>query len=75
MANIQQAAKWMQEGKHVTRPVRDFEIVSGEGTGGRIFFEKSELGFVEARGCCKEHESKAMLLVEDLLADDWQLAE
>ena len=71
MADVKQAAKWMQEGKGVTRPVSEFIADSGK----RIRFVMTDLGFVECRDCCKDHEQKPMLVADDLLADDWEIAE
>ena len=65
MADIRQAAKWMQEGKRVTRP----------GYGGH--FSKSLCDFVKYRATdsLDFFPYTDMLDIESLLADDWEIAE
>ena len=59
MADIKQAAKWMQEGKHVRREGRD-KYVWERGRG--IYIGSEDEGEVKA------------FTSADLLADDWELA-
>ena len=62
MANIQQAAKWMQEGNRVRRPGWYDDIFMRCDSGGivRCFAEKSE--------------RVLPVLTDHLLADDWEIA-
>ena len=60
MADIKQAAKWMNEGRPVRRPQSEDDGI----------YEASSIGhFVE-----RNTEDKAWLTTEDLLADDWEIA-
>lgn len=69
MADIKQAAKWMQEGKQVRRPDCDGTISCGEAQGPNRFIAVFENG----------KRSRDFRLVpfncEDLLADDWEISE
>ena len=65
MADIKQAAKWIQEGKKVRRakwPPMYF------------WAEHSSLPMVELH-CANGTKQDAMFGAEELLADDWQIAE
>jgi hypothetical protein len=59
MADIIQAAKWMNEGRRVTRPDLGYAT-----------FAKDEYGFILLNG-----EDRAYLEIEDVLATDWEIAE
>jgi hypothetical protein len=66
MADIKQAAKWMQEGKPVRR-----ELMRHGG-----WFEIGEDGFIHwvTKGA-DDIELSDMIDAPDLLADDWEIAE
>lgn len=68
MADIKQAAKWMQEGKHVRRP----EIAGclyGDWDDKDLF--TGFIGQITEEG----HEYPWGMSLRDLLADDWEIAE
>jgi hypothetical protein len=70
MADIKQAAKWMQEGKAVRRPLLDSSISLAQKLGTAEFvwiqvLENSERA--RDKRCAAFH-------VDDLLADDWEIA-
>jgi len=60
MADIKQAAKWMDEGKKVTR----------KGCRGNWVFRRGTEGEI-----CLSRNSNPIIFTEDLLADDWEIAE
>lgn len=60
MADIKQAAKWMDEGKRVKRPDSEDDGV----------YAASNCKFVLRNG-----QDVAWLQTTDLLADDWEVAE
>ena len=67
MANIKQAAKWMEKGKRVRRPMFKDDVYIGEkGLNAapirRIYADGEPTGYL-------------ILRVDDLLADDWEIAE
>ena len=67
MADIQQAARWLDEGKKVTRP--EFKTKGS-------FCANDTAGFIEwesKRNTTTQFHD--MLTVDDLLADDWEIAE
>jgi len=59
MADIKQAARWMKEGMSVKRPDNEDDGVYA-----------ASVGFVE-----RNEENRAWLTVDDLLADDWEIAD
>jgi len=61
MADIQQAAKWMQEGKHV------YSFDSQRGSG--IYMNEDEYFFSRRSGV------RIQFQLADLLADDWEIAQ
>lgn len=65
MADIKQAAKWMAEGKRVTRLAFD----SREG-----FLAGSEGFVIYVDNNGRSDKWTDMLEVEDLLAEDWEIA-
>ena len=67
MANIQQAARWLNDGEKVTRP--EFKT---EGS----FYSNDTAGFIEWESKHPAHgQFHDMIEVADLLADDWEIAE
>jgi hypothetical protein len=58
MADIQQAAKWMTEGKRVRRANWSPQYFIGETPHGFLLDDRKE--------------NPSWLMIEDLLADDWQ---
>ena len=65
MADIKQAAKWMQEGKRVRRPNYMDK--------GSYFFAGSD--FIHYFSASLGREIEDALENKDLLADDWEIAE
>jgi hypothetical protein len=63
MANIQQAAKWMQEGRTVRRISNSYEFFTM--TSGLIMHERLGAHPLDT----------AVFSVDDLLADDWEIAD
>ena len=61
MADIKQAARWMHEGKKVRR----------ENWTPRYFINETPYGFLQD----DRKENPTWLMVEDWLADDWQIFE
>ena len=61
MADIQQAAKWIQEGKHARRP----------NFGSGYFLTKDANDYLIATSHAGKRR-KAQLTTDDLLADDWE---
>ena len=66
MADIQQAAKWMQEGKHVRRAGWYEGIVMRRDLGDVVIFYRQETALERAK--------VLPMLAEHLLADDWEIA-
>lgn len=62
MADIQQAAKWMMEGKKVRR-ARWAEVP--------CFLQSTRYGFLEDY----RREPPNWLMIDDVLADDWEIFE
>ena len=60
MADIKQAAKWMQEGLVVTRPSKWDSMRAGEEPRRTVEFVRQK--------------ALAYFTVSDLLADDWEIA-
>ena len=67
MEDIKQAAKWMQEGKRVIR--------KSERSLGCIYRMRESDHFLEMLTFSKEWVEKSIFRIEDLLADDWEMAE
>lgn len=67
MADIKQAAKWIREGKLVRRPIWDDGLVWKSDNYGAVSLEALNIN-VDA------YQSD-LLEVDDLLADDWEIAE
>jgi hypothetical protein len=68
MSDIKQAAKWMQEGKRVRRPRLDRTISIGKIEGWiRVY----------VRGVVRplDMQESAPFGIEDLIAEDWEIAE
>lgn len=62
MADIKQAAKWMQEGKHVESfSARRSSGIHARDLDGELFAVKTGI--------------RIKLTIDDLLADDWEIAE
>lgn len=70
MADIKQAAKWMQEGQLVRRPILDRSISIGQklGTAQFRWIRVMENGKLARDG------RTACFITDDLLADDWEIA-
>lgn len=62
MANIQQAAKWMQEGLGVQR--KEFKDGPND-----VYLFREDMGIVN------ENLETLVFTLGDLLADDWEIAE
>ena len=73
MADIKQAAKWMQDGKRVKRPHNARDISVGITPNENMV----PLGLVVVfvGGVQRPNQDSAPFCVKDLLADDWQLAD
>lgn len=74
MADIKQAAKWMQEGRLVRRPHYGTRGLSGESFPVAIRAEQghTDEGLVAVCAC---HGRPKHFAIESLLADDWEIAE
>ena len=70
MANIQQAAKWMQEGKRVVRRAFTFVLVPPE-IDGDLDYDLAHAFGIFTIEC--EDGGRHDLSWHDLLADDWEL--
>ena len=70
MADIKQAAKWMQEGKKVKRqnPHSGEPLPSGYRDGDAFKLDKE--GFI----ICTCHKRRVPFFTTALLADDWEIA-
>jgi hypothetical protein len=64
MANIQQAAKWMQEGKKVTRPAAFDCYIGLKWNGLLIAYDDEGTDF-----------GSDVISADDLLAEDWEVVE
>jgi hypothetical protein len=67
MADIQQAAEWMKEGKRVRR--------ISERSLSYVYRMRPTDGFPEMLTFMGEWTEKSILTVDDLLADDWEIAD
>ena len=66
MADVKQAAKWMQEGKKLRRP---------EWYEGIIMFRQNWAVVCLQQETEFEREKVLPILIDHLLADDWEIAE
>lgn len=73
MADIKQAAKWMNEGKRVRRPSKARDISIGRQSMRDKGF-LAQLIVVFVNGAQRIGQDCAPFPTEDLLADDWEIA-
>jgi hypothetical protein len=73
MADIKQAAKWMQEGKRVRQPNCHPSIALGITPNEDMAPEGLIVVFV--RGVQREEQDSAPFTWKSLLAEDWEVAE
>lgn len=71
MADILQAAKWMEEGKKVRRPHMDRDISLGQGGLGHGFDCTVIVIFVNGKR--RLGQDWAPIGADDLLANDWEI--
>ena len=71
MADIKQAAKWMDEGKRVRRPY----LAKSLSLGNEITFKQWIVVYIGKRVRRSHGNTEAPFSTDDLLADDWEVAE
>lgn len=74
MADIKQAAKWMQEGKLVRRPSWPPLHCIGEDNSDRGT-ARGMIAYWHNVSDAKDAKKAKIIIFSDLLADDWELAE
>jgi hypothetical protein len=67
MADIKQAAKWMEAGRKVTR--------RGFNEDGSYFWTNGSFGFIHYWSKVLDRKMEDALEVQDLLADDWEIVQ
>jgi hypothetical protein len=75
MANIQQAAKWMQEGKRVRQSFNAPGIAVGITENGGLSPSGLLVVFVKGVERSQDVQECAPFTVDALLADDWELVQ
>lgn len=72
MADIKQAAKWMQQGKRVKRSYWSTDVRSDDYHRPWLLYDKDTRVMTVSRG--GNNWSGPDFIVDDLLADDWEIA-
>ena len=75
MADIKQAAKWMQEGKRVRQPHNHKSISVGKTLNEGLSPRGLLVVFVIGTERPQDIQEYAPLTIESLLADNWEIAE
>ena len=75
MADIKQAAKWLKEGRRVRRPINSHSISLGLEANEGISPDGLLVVFVNCLQRDREVQEYAPITVEQILADDWEIAE
>ncbi len=74
MANVQQAAKWMQEGRRIRRPHNGNFISLGRTLNAGLSPAGLIVVFVDGVERSQDKQESAPFTIEALLAEDWEIA-